>query len=556
MEGLNNLFQTAKVKGWIRGFQVGNNTRNNLEITHLQYADDTLVFCDAVEEQMLILRVIFNIFEAVSGLHINWSKSFIYPVNTVINIEDLANTLGGKVGELPTTYLGMPLGSKSKSKEIWSGVIEKCERKLANWKCQYLSSGGRLTLVNSVLDALPSYMMSLFPIPAKVTKRLDAIKRNFLWQGSEDKRKYHLVKWKELLVSKRGGGLNIRELKTQNKSLMMKWLWKFVSPEVSLWKEVIIEKYGMEDKWMTEVVTNPYNCSVWRSIRNLWQLVKERTSCKVGNGEKVAFWNDIWCGQEALKHAFPVLHSLSQGQEATVAELWTGQGWNLGLRRGLNDWEMTTIARFHDTMQMATNLTGEEDRLVWKGERGGEFTVKSAYRELRSTEEQHAGWPWRMIWKTEIPYKVNYFTWLLAKQAVLTHENLNKRKPNLRSSCYLCEEQVETVNHLFLHCKWTDQLWQMFIQKRKIKWTKPRSIIEVLQCWNRDGNAGKNEKRWRIVPACIWWTIWKERNQRCFEGKQNNIQKIKTNCLGLYYFWCKQVVIGDTENVFNIIDWL
>ncbi|WMV40485.1 hypothetical protein MTR67_033870 [Solanum verrucosum] len=118
---------------------------------------------------------------AVSGLHINWSKSFIYPVNTVVNIEDLANTLGGKVGELPTTYLGMPLGSKSKSKEIWSGVIEKCERKLANWKCQYLSSGGRLTLVNSVLDALPSYMMSLFPIPAKVTKRLDAIRRNFLW---------------------------------------------------------------------------------------------------------------------------------------------------------------------------------------------------------------------------------------------------------------------------------------------------------------------------------------------------------------------------------------
>lgn len=117
----------------------------------------------------------------------------------MINIEELANTLGGKLGQLPTTYLEMLLGSKSKSKEIWSGVIEKCERKLANWKCQYLSLGGRLTLVNTVLDALPSYMMSLFPIPAKVTKRLDAIRRNFLWQGSEDKRKYHLVKWEKLL---------------------------------------------------------------------------------------------------------------------------------------------------------------------------------------------------------------------------------------------------------------------------------------------------------------------------------------------------------------------
>ncbi|WMV27178.1 hypothetical protein MTR67_020563 [Solanum verrucosum] len=134
-----------------------------------------------------VYKVNGTVFKAVSGLHINWNKSFIYPVNTIPNIEDLAYKLGGKVGELPTTYLGMPLGAKSKSSGIWSGVIEKCERKLVNWKCQYLSSGGRLTLVNNVLDALTSYMMSTFPIPAKVTKRLDAIRRNFLWKGSEDK---------------------------------------------------------------------------------------------------------------------------------------------------------------------------------------------------------------------------------------------------------------------------------------------------------------------------------------------------------------------------------
>ena len=110
MKGLSNLFQTARVNSWIRGFEVGENSRNNLEITHLQYADDTLVFRGAVMKHMLILRVIWNIFEVVSGLHMNWNKSFIYHVNTVPNIEDLDYKLGGKVGELPTTYLGMPLG--------------------------------------------------------------------------------------------------------------------------------------------------------------------------------------------------------------------------------------------------------------------------------------------------------------------------------------------------------------------------------------------------------------------------------------------------------------
>lgn len=89
--------------------------------------------------------------------------------------------------------------------------------------------------------------MSVFSIPAGVTERLDAIRRNFLWKESEDKKEYDIVKWEQLLQNKRGGGLNIRELNTHNKSLMMKWLWKFASPEKALWKEVIRAKYRMLD---------------------------------------------------------------------------------------------------------------------------------------------------------------------------------------------------------------------------------------------------------------------------------------------------------------------
>lgn len=220
-----------------------------------------------------------------------------------------------------------------------------------------------------------------------------------------------------------------------------------------------------------------------------------------------------------------------------MIELWTGQGWNLYLRRNLNDWEIITIATFQETVPQNINLTREGDSLEWKVDSRGVFTVRSAYRDLISTELQEIGWPWRMIWKTKIPYKVNYFTWLLSKEEVLTHENLNRRKLNLCSRCYLCEEQVETVNHLFWHCKWTNQLWQMFIHKRRIKWAKPRRIKDLLRSWNRDGNAMKEEERWKMVPPCIWWTIWKESNQRCFEGKKSNIQKIKIDYLGLYYFW-------------------
>lgn len=68
------------------------------------------------------------LFEGISGLHINWRKSCLYPINEVPDMAQLSTILGGDVGSLPTIYLGMPLGAKSKSKVIWNSVIEKCEK--------------------------------------------------------------------------------------------------------------------------------------------------------------------------------------------------------------------------------------------------------------------------------------------------------------------------------------------------------------------------------------------------------------------------------------------
>ena len=86
------------------------------------------------------LRSILVLFEGVSGLHINWRKIQLYPINNVSNMEVL--DLGGEIGSLPTIYLGMPLGAKSKALNIWNPVIGKCEKKLTGWKSQYISLGG------------------------------------------------------------------------------------------------------------------------------------------------------------------------------------------------------------------------------------------------------------------------------------------------------------------------------------------------------------------------------------------------------------------------------
>lgn len=60
-------------------------------------------------------------------------------------------------------------------------------------------------------------------------------------------------------------------------------------------------------------------------------------------------------------------------------------------------------------------------------------------------------------------------------------------------------------------------MWKKFIRLSRIEWVKPRNLTGLLNCWNNVSNAAKKEERWKIVPACSWWTVRKERNKRCFE---------------------------------------
>ena len=80
-------------------------------------------------------------------------------------------------------------------------------RRLAPWKRLYLSKGGRVTLIKSTLSNMPTYMLSLFPIPVDVAKRIEKIQRDFLWGGMNDEFKYHLLDWNKVCTPINEGGL-------------------------------------------------------------------------------------------------------------------------------------------------------------------------------------------------------------------------------------------------------------------------------------------------------------------------------------------------------------
>jgi hypothetical protein len=101
-------------------------------------------------------------------------------------------------------------------------VINRFEKRLSNWKGKFLSSGGRLMLINSVLSSLPISMMSFFKIPVGVLEKLDVIRSRFFWQGGHHNKKYRLVKWKIICQPKELCVLGVANHATKNTCLLSK----------------------------------------------------------------------------------------------------------------------------------------------------------------------------------------------------------------------------------------------------------------------------------------------------------------------------------------------
>ena len=142
-------------------------------------------------EQILYVRLLLFCFQAVIGLKVNVSKSEMVPIGEVNNVHALAEILGRRVGSLPMTYLGMPLGASHKSLSIWNPILERIEWKLSGWKKLYLLKGDQPTLLKSMLSSLPTYFLSLFTIPTHVANKIKMLRRDFLWGDS----KTHLLGW-------------------------------------------------------------------------------------------------------------------------------------------------------------------------------------------------------------------------------------------------------------------------------------------------------------------------------------------------------------------------
>ncbi|XP_016172733.1 uncharacterized protein LOC107615139 [Arachis ipaensis] len=202
MNGLpSKLFKMERVRnGRISPLVVG---RDSIALLHIQFADDTILFCPPEMDTIKNYRRLLRCFELMSSLSINFDKSSLIPINCEEQWTlNMCQLLGCKGESLPVKYLGIPLGANPRLVKTWKPIIDKVEEKLSLWKAKVLNKDGRLVLIKSVLNSLPVYYLSLFKLPKAVAEKLISLQRRFLWSKNDGSNGMALVKWDVVLAPK------------------------------------------------------------------------------------------------------------------------------------------------------------------------------------------------------------------------------------------------------------------------------------------------------------------------------------------------------------------
>ncbi|XP_016173257.1 uncharacterized protein LOC107615734 [Arachis ipaensis] len=240
---LHRMIGEAVRNGHISPLLVG---RDSVALSHLQFADDTILFCPPEEETIKNYKRLLRCFELMSGLSINFDKSSLIPINCEEQwVERMCNLLDCKGDALLVKYLGISLGANLMLVKTWKPIIEKVEEKLSLWKAKVLNKAGKLVLIKSVLNSLPVYYLSLFKMPKAIAEKLISLQRRFMWSSEEGRTGMALVRWEVVQAPKKLGELGVGDAMVRNTALLFKWWWRFAKEECPLWKKVVCSCHNL-----------------------------------------------------------------------------------------------------------------------------------------------------------------------------------------------------------------------------------------------------------------------------------------------------------------------
>lgn len=163
--------------------------------------------------------------------------------------------------------------------------------------------------------------------------------------------------------------------------------------------------------------------------------MKFGSAYKIGCGDSVQFWDDIWLGESPLKIQCPYIHSVCSDPDKTVKQMLSGGEWEINLRRSLGQDELPDWLRLQDLLG-TVQLTTKRDIMIWKLNPSGRFTTKSLYKEIVFGGVKDI--LLQELWKAPTPLKTRVFMWLMLQGRIQVAKKLKKMNWSGSPLCKLC----------------------------------------------------------------------------------------------------------------------
>lgn len=289
IEGLNIILNRAKMAGRITGIKVS----KHHFITHLLFVDYVLLFGIGKIDEWSYYKHILDLLCKATDMIISLPKSCLYHHNLCtgdcISIGRLF-PFDIKLLADGFKYLGYFIKPNDYLIMDWKWLTAKFESKILGWYYHCLSLGGRLVLLNSVLENLPVYWLTLAKVPAAILDSIRSISFNFLWSGRRDKKGKHLIAWSTLTAPKEFGGWGIRNIYWIYKALHLKSLWRALT-HPGLWGLLMQDKYLKGDTAINWIRSRPKRwvgaSNFWRGLIEFLPILKDHLCWRVGNGFQI-----------------------------------------------------------------------------------------------------------------------------------------------------------------------------------------------------------------------------------------------------------------------------
>ena len=409
-------------------------------MSHLFFADDSLLFGQATIEECSKILEILNLYERSSGQKINKDKTAIhFSTNTAQEAQLAIQAFWGSQGVHNfDKYLGLPAMIGRSKKSIFNGLKERITQRLQGWKERFISKAGREILIKAVAQAIPTYAMNCFRLPKSWCDEVNGLIARYWWGQQKDERKMHWIKWEKLCTAKVDGGLGFRNLSSFNSALLAKQCWRILHNPQSLFFRVFKARYFPSCSFMdAQLGSNP--SFLWRSF--LWgrdTLIKGLDwHPRIGQSPR-PFWKATSTGIFTVKSAYDMLEAEKQKSKS------------------------------------------------------GECSYMASLR-----------WLWKKNWKLSVPGKVKHFLWRAYHETLPTNQQLHRRKIRASPLCSICTLAEESTHHALWQCPMARNTWAL-VQGRLQKLPNQEGDFSRFMQWIFQQFSKGEVEEWAIITWSIW----------------------------------------------------